>query len=279
MSNVKVFEYKGTEVSFDFGDGQKMINATEMAKSFGKLPADFIRLKQTQDFIGVLESRYGNSHNGSSHIPDSDTRNTPADEYYGNSHITSVFFTRPGNSELSGTWMHEKLALKFAAWLSPEFEFWVYDRIQELLTTGSTHIVDEVYRKVLNDNERVRGLVKQVFELIGTKQKSYHLLSYKTYGLNETYLRQFMNGELTLDPKKLSALEIDAKHIICLYEKEDLIVAEMMDYFLNHSPIEMMDFLSRAVQDERDRTGREFKDLYSFAMKSAQIMAGYSVRK
>jgi len=41
---------------------------------------------------------------------------------------------------LQGTWMDEKLALKFAAWLSPEFELWVYDRIQELLTTGKTEI-------------------------------------------------------------------------------------------------------------------------------------------
>jgi hypothetical protein len=32
--------------------------------------------------------------------------------------------------------MDKKLALKFAVWLSPEFELWVYDRIQELLTTA-----------------------------------------------------------------------------------------------------------------------------------------------
>ena len=36
--------------------------------------------------------------------------------------------------------MDEKLALKFAAWLSPRFELWVYDRIQELITTGETRL-------------------------------------------------------------------------------------------------------------------------------------------
>ena len=41
---------------------------------------------------------------------------------------------------LQGTWMDEKLALKFAAWLSPRFELWVYDRIQELITTGETRL-------------------------------------------------------------------------------------------------------------------------------------------
>ena len=36
--------------------------------------------------------------------------------------------------------MDEKLALKFAAWLSPYFELWVYDCIQELITTGETRL-------------------------------------------------------------------------------------------------------------------------------------------
>lgn len=36
--------------------------------------------------------------------------------------------------------MDEKLALKFASWLSPRFELWVYDRIQELVTTGETRL-------------------------------------------------------------------------------------------------------------------------------------------
>lgn len=32
------------------------------------------------------------------------------------------------------------LALKFAAWLSPYFEVWAYERIQELLTTGEARL-------------------------------------------------------------------------------------------------------------------------------------------
>jgi hypothetical protein len=45
-----------------------------------------------------------------------------------------------GEPDIQGTWMDEKLALKFAAWLSPAFELWVYDKIQELLTTGKTEL-------------------------------------------------------------------------------------------------------------------------------------------
>jgi len=59
---IKKFDYKNTPISFEFSDGNKMINATEMAKPFGKLVADFLRLKSTRAFIPLLEKRYGNSH-------------------------------------------------------------------------------------------------------------------------------------------------------------------------------------------------------------------------
>ena len=93
-----------------------MVNATQMAKSFKKLPADFLRLKQTKAFIAAFEKRYGNSHN----------------------EILRV--RQAGDAKLQGTWMNEKLALKFAAWLSPDFELWVWERIYELLSTGKTEL-------------------------------------------------------------------------------------------------------------------------------------------
>ena len=63
MSEITKFDYEGQSISFEFADGNKMINATEMAKPFkGKLVADFLRLKSTQEYIALLEERYGNSH-------------------------------------------------------------------------------------------------------------------------------------------------------------------------------------------------------------------------
>ncbi len=85
-----------------------MVNATEMAKIFDKLPSGFLRVKQTQKFIATLKKRYANLHNEN-----------------------IVRIIQGGDSQ--GTWMHEKLTLKFAAWLSPEFELWVFDKIQEIL--------------------------------------------------------------------------------------------------------------------------------------------------
>jgi hypothetical protein len=99
-----------------------MINATEMIKPFkNKRVNDFLRLKQTKDYIFALEERYGNSRNGD---------------------VQEVLrVVQGGIPELQGTWMHEKLALKFAAWLSVDFELWVYDRIYELLLEGKTELL------------------------------------------------------------------------------------------------------------------------------------------
>lgn len=123
MSQITQFTYNEHRISFEFADGNKMINATEMAKPFGKLVGGFLRIASTKSFIELLESRYADLHIG---------LNKPQRE------VLRVI--KGGEPELQGTWMDEKLALKFAAWLSPEFELWVYDRIEELLTKGHTSL-------------------------------------------------------------------------------------------------------------------------------------------
>jgi hypothetical protein len=159
MSGITIFDYEGQDISFEFADGNKMVNATQMAKPFkGKMVADFLRLKQTKEYILALESRYGDSHNGR------------------NKEVLRV--VQGGTPELQGTWMDELLALKFASWLSPHFEIWVYDRIQELLTRGETRLQDippsgfaatlrllaEQWEKQEQINEEVRDELDQTAE-------------------------------------------------------------------------------------------------------------------
>lgn len=50
MSDIKQFDYEGTPISFEFSDGNKMINATEMARPFGKPVGNFLRLKETREY-------------------------------------------------------------------------------------------------------------------------------------------------------------------------------------------------------------------------------------
>jgi phage antirepressor YoqD-like protein len=119
-----------------------MVNATEMAKPFGKSPYDFLRLDQTKKFIAVLTDRLASG------IPVA-VVNNGGDNY--------------------GSWMHQKLALKFAAWLSPEFELWVYDRIEELLKLGFT-ATQPTLDEIVNNPDVIIALASKLKEERAAKE-------------------------------------------------------------------------------------------------------------
>lgn len=111
---VQVFNYEQSPVSFKRADGTLMVNATQMAKSFGKIAKDWLRTKPAQELTALLS----------------------AERHICLSNLVQV--VKGGNVKQQGTWMHEDVALEFARWLSPKFALWCNDRIKELLTTGMT---------------------------------------------------------------------------------------------------------------------------------------------
>ena len=117
MSTITEHQYKGELITFDFKGRSKMVNATQMARPFKKKVNDFLRLGSTKKFTAALEARYEESHNGARSI---------------------LEVVQGGTPEEQGTWMDELLAIKFAGWLAPSFEIWMYERIRELLVTGKT---------------------------------------------------------------------------------------------------------------------------------------------
>lgn len=94
-----------------------MVNATQMAKPFGKQPKDFLKTKQTNEFLEALAAT---------------KKILPAD----------LVQVRNGGDNF-GTWMHEDVAIEFARWLSPKFAIWTNDRIKELLTQGVATVNDD----------------------------------------------------------------------------------------------------------------------------------------
>ena len=106
----QVLKYNDHAVEFEFSKQNVMVNATEMAKIFGKDVPDFLILKQTEEFINECLK---NQNSGFLNIEKKD----------------DLFISK----QKSGTWMHRILALKFAAWLDPAFELWVYCTIETLL--------------------------------------------------------------------------------------------------------------------------------------------------
>lgn len=119
-NQIQVFQYKGSPVTFNSGDSV-MVNATEMAKPFGKSATHWLRNQSTKDFI----NEYAELRNCNS------------------SELVKVAYGDNGS-----TWMHEDVAMEFARWLSPKFAIWCNDRIKELMTRGTTSIA-QLSRKEL----------------------------------------------------------------------------------------------------------------------------------
>lgn len=125
MTKIIKYDYEGAPISFENGD-TKMVNATEMAKAFGKKPAKWLELQSTKDFIAQL----------------CDVRN---------SDFTPLVTRRGNSSEFEqGTWMHEDVAIEFARWLSPKFAIWCNDRIKELAKYGMTATESTIDKIIAN---------------------------------------------------------------------------------------------------------------------------------
>ena len=92
-----------------------MVNATEMAKPFGKQPVFWLNNQYTKGFLKEL----------------AELRNLSSADL--------VRVIKGGNDKnAQGTWFHEDVALEFARWLSPQFAIWCNDRIKELMKYGVT---------------------------------------------------------------------------------------------------------------------------------------------
>jgi len=101
---VKVFE--GSKVFF-MEDGY--INATKAAKNFGKRTENWTRTDETQEYIKAI------------------TRKSVIEQ-------NQLVIVKPGApSTGGGTWLHPKLAIVFARWLSADFAVWCDEQIEVIL--------------------------------------------------------------------------------------------------------------------------------------------------
>ena len=113
MSNIIPIDFEGHPMRFS-DDG--WFDATAAADKFNKEPAQWLRLPETVRYIEALKSRYGN--------------------------ITYVKTSRARKDRGGGTWLHPKLAVRFARWLSVDFEIWCDEQIDAIIQ-GSVHHIDD----------------------------------------------------------------------------------------------------------------------------------------
>ena len=140
-------DYEGQAVRFN-GDG--WINATEAATRFGKEPHEWLRLPDTERYLDGLKRRYGE-------IPYVKTSRARAD--------------RGG-----GTWLHPKLAVKFARWLSVDFEIWCDEQVDALLR-GDSKPWANARREAAIGHKAVCDAIALNCEALGKTPKPHHFIN------------------------------------------------------------------------------------------------------
>lgn len=129
MNNLITANFNDVQVLFQ---DNAYLNATIIAKSFNKIPKDYLKTDRTKQYIDALFKTL-------------------------NSNRTKILFdknqivtVRNGSSiNGGGTWLHPKLAIDFARWLSPEFAVWCDEQIEKILTNRS--LTTKADRVPLND--------------------------------------------------------------------------------------------------------------------------------
>ncbi|MEE4947046.1 KilA-N domain-containing protein [Pseudomonas alliivorans] len=116
MNNIVLIDFEGSPVRFN-ADG--WINATEASSRFNKEPAQWLRLPDATRYLKGLKRTYGK--------------------------ITYVKTSRARADRGGGTWIHPRLAVKFARWLSVDFEIWCDEQIDALLR-GAPSALDRFNR-------------------------------------------------------------------------------------------------------------------------------------
>lgn len=139
----KTFSYNGNEVLFDIKD-DVMVNATQLAKIYGKRPNDYLSLPATNQLINAITRKYGISEN-------------------------QLVISKAGSSHNGGgTWMHEDVVLEFLSTLSA---------VRIIPLTG---LVDKAFKKILFSFGSLRNCctfaVLQVDRIIYLAEQAVKLL-------------------------------------------------------------------------------------------------------
>lgn len=144
---LQLFNYNSNPVSFRKENETVFVNATEMAKPFGKNAGHWVRNQSTQEFLTELTA----------------LRNCKGSD------LVQI-------ENGVGSWMHEDVALEFARWLNPAFAIWCNDRIKELMKYGFT-ASEQTLENLANNPDLLIELATALKAERAEKEKSQYQLS------------------------------------------------------------------------------------------------------
>jgi len=182
-NNLVIADYQGIVVPFT-EDG--WFNATKVADKFGKRPVDWLRLPDTERYIGALANFYK----------------------VRKSHFIK---TRRGKN-VGGTWFHPRIAVPFARWCDVNFSIWCDCQIDQLIRGQHPHYNWKRLRHEASSSFKVKNeALRLVREAQGKACAAHHyqneskLINYILSGKFEGIDRDALTDEeLTI----LSRLEV-----------------------------------------------------------------------
>lgn len=132
----KTFSYNGNDVLFDT-KGDVMVNATQLAKIYGKRPNDYLSLPATNQLIKAITRKYGISEN-------------------------QLVTSKAGSSQNGGgTWMHRLIVVDFCQWLDIDLKLWCTEKLDELMRYGMT-ATQPTLEQMINNPDLVISLATQL---------------------------------------------------------------------------------------------------------------------
>jgi len=165
-------DFNGQQIQFN---DSGWFNATKIAEQHGKRLDHFLSSKETKDYIDVLNTR----------------------------NLGSLIQAKKGRN--GGTWLHPKLAVMFARYVSAEFAVWCDEQIEKIIHGEADSIDWKAMRHAAKSSNKVQNQVLQLIRQDAGKDTSHF------HYANEAKLVNFaLKGEYkSIERESLSGSELD----------------------------------------------------------------------
>jgi hypothetical protein len=170
------FIYQDVQIHFLLSQGDNvMVNATEMAQLFNQETRYFLRLDSTKNFAKAMLREKFNRADYSNFDPffgkkkqnNSDNRAELHDYIKEN-----IYYSQ----KKGGTYLCSELALKFAAWLDPDFDLWVQRTIYSILFSEYYMIHKKKVIEIEETKNKIEQLKFKIRNKIATENTAIELL-------------------------------------------------------------------------------------------------------
>ena len=187
MAKLIPLEYQGIPIH---ANSDAWFNATDMAAMFDKRPIDWLKQVEVERYIDALCQK---------------------NEVTKNHFVKTV---KGGNTAKQGTWLHRKLAVRFAQWLDMDFAIWCDEQIEAMLSDGQTW---QKHRADLASITTLRNrFIEQKRTAEGKATERHH------YSNESLLINEALTGKRAAVSR--DALSLDAVRMLDKLEQENILL-------------------------------------------------------